>query len=193
MSTIENDPFRTEKKYIKRIDNNRSPARVLEIAKQAERIVIDFFNQHFRDTIRVRPATAFEDAGNLITETGKQIDAVAYADRGPAMCMQITTAGNIAVIKEKMRQISDNPTVRLEEMGRHDVPIPKVLIRLEPKDVEYFMRDRRFERHVDIGEKILYDTIVSLKFDLIRTQNEKEKKKIQELLDIFEGKKEHSH
>ncbi|MFZ2150407.1 MAG: hypothetical protein WAV15_04600 [Minisyncoccia bacterium] len=180
------DPRRRETSLADAIDNRRSGEQSREIARVAEEMVIDYLNKFFGARIKVRRATALEDAGDLKTEMGKQVDAVAYDDKGPAMCLQITTARSPAVINEKMKQLAERPVVRLPEMRSRDAAIPKVLVRLDPKDVEYFMKDRDFTRHVDMQAKILHEIKKGLKDVFSMTKDKDQKKRIVEVLTIFE-------
>lgn len=189
------DPGRVEKGRIARIDNKRSTAISLELGKKAELVVIDFLNRYLKGKMRVRPATSFEDAGiikpgeNVIDVVGYQIDAVVEDKWGPVMAIQVTTASNPNIQRKKMLQISGEPTTRLENMRSADVPIPKILIRLDPRAVALFLKDYNFDKHRDIGEKIINEIVAGLNFVMLRINTHKEKAKIQKLLDFFLNKK----
>ncbi len=177
-----------ENSYIRNIDNSNIPPQDIRegLGFDAEAVVLDFFNKNF-EGLTVRASTGSEDSGVRQIEKGKQIDAVAYMNGESAMCMQITTARDPNIQKEKMRQLQENPFVRLSEMKPQDTSIPKVLIGLDPKEIEAFLSDHDFSMHPKISEKILKDTILSLKFDLSKTQNKKEQDKIKNLVAFFEA------
>ncbi len=177
-----------ENSYIRNIDSNDIPPQEFRegLGFDAESVVLDFFNKNF-EGLTVRTSTESEDSGRQQIVKGRQIDAVAYMNGESAMCMQITTTGDSNRQKEKIRQLQENPFVRLSEMNPKDTSIPKVLIGLDPKEVEAFLSDHDFSLHPKITEKILADTVTSLRFDLTKTQNKKEQDKIKTLLAFFES------
>ncbi len=175
-----------ENSYISNIDTGSTEKHELppDIGFLAEDVVSDFFNKNF-EGINVRPATESEDSGTKQIVSGKQIDAVAYMDGHAAMCMQITTARDQKVIKEKMRQLAEKPFVRLDSMDAKDSAIPKVFIGLNPEEVSAFLKDHDFSAHPQITEKIIHDTLASLKFDLTQTKDKTEQDKIKKLIAFF--------
>jgi hypothetical protein len=197
--TERKNPGRVETARIRTIDDKRATKLSLELGPRAETVVIDFLNRFLRGKMRVRPATRFEDAGvikpgeNVIDEVGYQIDTVMEDEWGPVMVMQVTTATNPHVQHEKMVQISNEPTTRLENMRSVDVPIPKILIRLDPRAVELFLKDYNFDKHPGIGQKIINDIVAGLNYVIVRVKTDKERAKIQKLLDFFHKLTEQSH
>jgi hypothetical protein len=193
------DHGKRERVAVSKIDSKRPPEHSLETANWAEQAVIDFLNYRLKGKMRVRPATSFEDAGvikpgqNVIDEMGYQVDAVVEDEWGPVMAIQVTTASNPYIQKEKMLRISDEPTTRLETMRSADTPIPKILIGLDPRAVESFLKDYKFEKHQDLGDKIMNDIVAGLNFVMIRVKTDKEKAKIQKLLEFFQHRPETSH
>ncbi|KKT00622.1 MAG: hypothetical protein UW07_C0021G0010 [Candidatus Nomurabacteria bacterium GW2011_GWF2_43_8] len=185
-----------ESRYIRNIDAQRlPPQKTIEgLGKSAEGIVIDCMNEKLRDKgMTVRPATKFEDSG-VKHEGGKQVDAVVYYMGGkPAMCIQITTAQNQSFQMEKVKQLTEKPFVRLEEMKNGDVPIPKVVVGLNPKDVESFLNNPDFSQHPQIWEKISSNITECLQSVQNMTKYDKEKAKAQELLLIFQSEGSTSH
>ncbi len=182
---------RVETRTHKRIDADRSPERTMETSKDAERIVIDFFNKYFRDVIKVRPASYLRDAESMMTATAHNIGVIAdYTDREPAMLMEITTAKDVT---DSIKQLKDHPSIKLHEGKKYEPSVPKIMIRLEPEAVDEFMGDYNFEKHPKLEQRILEDTIASLKFDLIKTRNYAEMRQIQYLLDVFSGQKDKLH
>jgi len=188
-----------ESRYIRNIDAKSSPSpKVSEaLAKSAEKVVIDCLNENLRSmNIGVRPATPTEDSG-ITHEGGKQIDAVLVegTSKKPIMCMQITTARDPSVQIKKVKQLAEKPFVRLEEMDLANYPtsIPKVVVGLNPAEIESFLNDPYFAKHPQIWEKIKSDITKSLLFVLNMTKNEKEKTKAREVLALFTNNATTSH
>ena len=126
-------------------------------------------------------ATPLEDS-EIKREGGKQIDAVVYHAEKPALCIQITTARDPSVREKKIRQLAENPFVRLVEMRREDLSIPKVIVGLNHEEVESFLNHPDFAKYPKVSKKIVSDITKSLLFVLDLTKNEKEKQEIKELL-----------
>jgi hypothetical protein len=180
-----------ESRYIRNIDTESSPPPKINeaLAKSAEKVVIDCLNENLQSmNVETRPATPTEDSG-ITHEGGKQIDAVLVesASKRPIMCMQITTARDPGVQIKKVKQLAEKPFVRLEEMDLANYPtsIPKVVVGINPTEIESFLNDPYFSKHPQIWEKIKNDITKSLLFVLNMTKNEKEKAKAMEVLDLF--------
>ena len=183
-------PGNPENQYIRNIDRSRLPPSLMineSLAKSAEKVVVDYFNQNFNGKgMRARLATPIEDSG-IKREGGKQIDAVVYYAEKPVMCIQITTARDPSVREQKIRQLAENPFLRLEEMRREDMSIPKVVVGLNHEEVESFLSNPDFSKYPKISKKIMSDITKSLLFVLNITKNEKEKKEVKELLLVLES------
>jgi len=183
-------PGNLENQYIRNIDRSKLPPslRISEgLAKSAEKVVVDYFNESFKSKgIKARLATPIEDSG-IKREGGKQIDAIVYHAEKPVMCIQITTARDPEVREKKIRQLAENPFIRLEEMRREDLSIPKVVVGLNHEEVESFLNHPDFSKYPQISKKILNDTNKSLLFVLSLTKNEKERQEIRELLLVLEN------
>jgi hypothetical protein len=157
----------------------------------AEDVVVDFFKSEFKG-IEVRKATLDEDRGNTGIDTGKQIDAVLYWDHKPSLGLQITTAIDSKVRMKKMNELKNKPFIRLDEMNRGDTAIPKVLIFIEPRDVNSYLENKDWSAHSHLGNQILLGLENSLKFDRLQTKNQSEQKKIDEMLILLEEHKRKS-
>jgi hypothetical protein len=182
--------YNPEDRYIRNLDVGALNQND-DLGKLAESVVIAFFNEHFPGQITIRPATEEEDSGLKQIVQGKQIDAVAYDATGEAtMCMQITTARDVRVRREKLKQLMERPFVSLAE-SRNSVP--KVLVNIDPIEVSSFLIDHDFSKHIHISEQILESTVQSLGFVLTRTQIPEERQKIRMLIDLFETKKGKPH
>lgn len=179
--------------YTRNADKNSVPPQRVEresLGMMAEDVVIDFFNDNFPGQISVRPATAAEDSGLKHAPESKQIDAVVYSDKGePIMCIQITTARDSAVRMKKMQQLIEKPFVRLDEMKANDKAIPKVLVYVDPSEVDSFLNDHDYLKHPKIAEQILQSATQCLKFVATKTKIKDEQVRISNLINILDIKK----
>jgi hypothetical protein len=186
-----------ESRYIRNNDTFPIPRQGANeiLARSAEKVVIGCLNENLkRMGIATRPATSTEDSG-IMHKGGKQIDAVLIegSNKKPIMCVQITIATDSSVQMKKVTQLAEKPFVRLEEMKSQDTPIPKVVVGLNPGEIEAFLNDPYFLKHPRIWEKIKSDIIKSLLFVLNMTKNEKEKDRAREMLTLFTNNTSTSH
>lgn len=179
--------------YASNIGKNNIPPPGMKresLGMMAEGVVIDFFNNNFPGQISVRPATATEDSGLKHAPESKQIDAVVYSDKGvPIMCIQITTAKDSVVRMKKMQQLIEKPFVRLDEMKASDKAIPKVLVYIDPSEVDSFLSDHDYLKHPKIAEQILQSATQCLKFVATKTKIKDEQQRIKDLIETLDIKK----
>jgi hypothetical protein len=187
----ENELNKVEKRVNARIDKHKSPEWQSEISREGERLVRDFFNKYFSDVIRVRPVSSLEDAESITAAAGHHIGAIAYSYSQPVMAMEIAT--DPSELKESLKQLKDHPSIRLRESGKYEVPVPKVFIRLEPELVESYMQDYDISKHANIEQRILDDTIASLKYSLDKSRDDEERRRTRKILEIFVGQKDKLH
>ncbi|HEY4508966.1 MAG TPA: hypothetical protein VJC13_01635 [Candidatus Paceibacterota bacterium] len=176
-----------EERYINHLDAGSGGDMGLEgQGFPAEEVVVNFFNASGFDA---RFSTATEDEGTTDIGPKQIIDAVVYYDGKPAMAPQITTSTIKSFREKKLDELRQRPFLRLDEMGPSDPAIPKVLIYLKAKDVKAFGEDPDFSRHPEIALQILNSSIISLNFDLSKTENPLEQKAITELVGMLETEK----
>lgn len=167
--------------------NTNIPERREDIGFEAEEVVVQFFQTI--PQMDIRYSTETEDSGRKQIVQDQQLDAVAYLDGHPAMGLQITTAMDPDLRAEKMRQIKARPFLRLNEMKKTDMAIPRVLVFLDPKHVEEFGTDHDFSKHPQVGDQILKSAINSLKFDIAMTKNLQEQEAIKSLILMLESER----
>lgn len=183
-----------EDSYIRNIDKTDTTPPIDDIGMRAEDLVIDFFNENFPGQFTVRHATPEEDSGVKQIEQGKQIDAVVYDEKGaPVMCIQISTARNKEVRREKVMQLMSRPFIRLTEMRAQDPAIPKVLVNIDPIEASTVLIDHDFSKHPKISEQIIRSSIESLGFVLTKTQLKDEQDRVRTLISILEKGKGGTH
>lgn len=172
--------------YIHHLDKELHPES--DKGKEAERVVIEFFQKAFPGKVEVRPADEEEDSG----KGGQIVDAVAYLDGKAAMGLQITTATDKEARLKKMEEMRQSPFIRLpKEMQPKDPNIPRVLVFLEQKEVKSYQDDPQHDlkQHRRLSQQILESSINSLKFDLLMTKNPREIHRINTLLSLLEQEK----
>lgn len=182
--------YNPENEYIRNIDSGgpKPPDGTLDLGKIAEDLVVNIFNLNVGG-MTLRLATPSEDSGVKQIISEKQIDTVAIQDGKPIMCMQITIARDPKIHAEKINQLKNKPFVRLDEMSPKDIAIPKVVIGLDPNEIESLSNDQNYSGHPKILDKIIKDTLACLRYDLTRTEYEKEQERIRVLISFFESKK----
>lgn len=157
--------------------------------KPAEKVVRDVLQSVLG--MRTREATPKEDAGSLQIGRGKQIDAVGYmsGSEKPAIAFQVTTATDSVVLKKKKEELSDNPFTRIDlEMKPSDIPIPRVVIWVDAAEVKAFLDDHDLAQHPKLKAQVLQSLDASLRFVILKTQRQEEKKIAQDLLAFVSGK-----
>lgn len=172
-----------ENSMIDRIDFKRNRRELRGKGQPAEELVLAFLNSKVPG-FKTRLSTQEEDKG--IKEGGKAIDTVSYIDDKPVMVSQITTDTERGGIAKKLEEMEKYPFVRLDEMKREDMALPKVLIYLDVKQVASFTKEPDFEQHPEIAIQIIDSSSRSLKFDLAKTKNPLEQNAITRLIQLFE-------
>jgi hypothetical protein len=179
-----------EGRYIGNIDNNRdpkNPEQIYQTAMAAEGVFVDLINSI--PGVEARLSTNEEDSGVKQIEQGSQLDAVVYQEESPILGVQITTARDRKVREEKLQQLKERPLVRLAEMKREDEGILRVLVNLDPDEVEMYLKDSDLDKHPKLAAQTYDSIIYSLRYHLLTNQDKRYQEKIQKLLDLFESKK----
>ncbi|MBI2607380.1 MAG: hypothetical protein HYW51_00975 [Candidatus Doudnabacteria bacterium] len=177
----------TEARYIKRLDRPPDPE-IQNRSELGEDAVVLFINSEFPG-MEARISTQQEDSGVKDQGSGPAVDAVISKDGKPIIGAQITTAEAAKTKAIKMKELADQPFVRVEGMKPQDPKIPKALIFLDRKSVPKDLNNFDFQRHPELTIQILNGFINSLKFDLAQTKNPTEQRAIQELIVMFEDEK----
>lgn len=178
-----------EERYIRQIDSVKIPPfeKVSDQGLPAQEAVLEFFKTLPGITIRL--STPAEDSG--LEQIGKDpaIDAVGYMKGKPVFVLQITTATDSKVRKDKEKDRLSRPFVRLPEMNKTDPAIPRLLIFVEAEEVAKFMRDRDFSKHPKLMKQIIDSFMINLKLSLLQTKLPKEQILIDELLELMNQQK----
>ena len=160
-----------------------------ENGRAAEETVINFFSSLNDPDIRVRPATPQEDSGYVGEGVGSKMIDVVVMQRDaesrreiPSMAIQVTTAQSQDIRLKKMEEMKNMPFMRLYDMKPQDTAVPRVVVFLDPGEVEKFQSDPSFERNPKLVEQIFAGVENSLAFDKLQTKNPKEQQRIDSLL-----------
>ncbi len=173
--------------YNSDIDYQRSLQRTLRLEQDAQRVVMRFFNAYFGDAMTVRPVSSVGDGVSMTTATGHDMRAVGFNDRGvPIMGIEIILTQKD--MEAAVKQLKRHPTVRLNETSIYSDPLPKVLIKLDPQEVEVLAKDYDFSKYPKIEAKILKHVIISLEFAFINAKDEEGERNIRKMINLFEGK-----
>lgn len=183
---------RVESRYIDFLDRGKQE-RVTGQGPAAERFVKEFYDGI--SGLKARAATTHEDSGAIGGGgSGKMVDVVVYEQMDkkitPAMGIQVTTDIDPRIIDQKYyRQLRQQAFMRLEEMKREDVAIPRVLVILKPEKIRNLNENPTPKLRRELSGIVLDASINSLIYDLQQTKTPKEQNHIEHLISKLEAEK----
>src|SRR3989344_6534751 len=171
-----------ENRYIKSLDKHKIPNPETGDQGEAAEKAVDEFLPFLIPELKVRPATPLEDSGKSQIVKDKALDRIGYLEGRAVIGLQITTTTDSAIRSSKSEDLLNRPFIRLDEMTAADTAIPRALVFLDAEEVRSFSADHNIPKHTKLASQIIEGIANSLKLDLMKTENPKEKDGINELL-----------
>jgi hypothetical protein len=162
----------------------------------AEKVCLEVLSE-VPGILEARETTAAEDSGLRQITKDLAIDGVVY-DAGdeetlptsvkehPTLAIQVTIASDSVVLNKKRQELLERPFIRLPEMQRDDVAIPRALIVLKPEDVRAYQADPNVMHHPEIRKVILKGLVANMQFMKTKTKNPREASHVDLLRKRFE-------